>query len=141
MTEQQSDTPENELEELATSALDGRASTRDVQKLETLLIDSEKHRRTYLDRVGFEDSLERAIRAGSLGSSPIVEAAEDDQLADGHRTIRSGRRVSGRMLQAALFSTVLIALVCVVLSSRRSSDQKYLTPESGLLVTDVPVVG
>ena len=141
MTEQQSDRLENELEELATSALDGRASTRDVQKLETLLIDSEKHRRTYLDRVGFEDSLERAIRAGSLGSSPIVEAAEDDQLADGHRTIRSGRRVSGRMLQAALFSTVLIALVCVVLSSRRSSDQKYLTPESGLLVTDVPVVG
>ena len=31
----------------------------------------------------------------------------------------------------ALFSTALIALLCVVLSLRQSPDQKYLTPESG----------
>ncbi len=141
MTEQQSDRLENELEELVTSALDGRASAHDVQKLETLLIDSEKNRRAYLDRVGFEGALEGAVKAGVLGSSPVVEPAQDEPHAKVDGTSRIGRRVSGRMLQMALFSTALIALVCVVLNSRQSPDQKYFTPESGLPVTGVPVAG
>jgi hypothetical protein len=141
MTEQQSDTTENELEELATSALDGRAIARDVQKLETLLIDSEKNRRAYLDRVGFEGTLESAIKADPFGSSSVVQTAEDDQCTDEHRTNRSGRRVSVRMLRVALFSTALIALVCVVLSLRQSPDQKYFTPESAVASAGLPVNG
>ena len=141
MIEQKSDTPENELEELAMSALDGSASARDVQKLEMLLIDSEKHRRAYLDRVGFEDALESAIKAGPFGSSSVVPAAQDDQRVAEHRTISSGRRVSGRLLQVALVSMALIALVCIVLSTRQSPDQKYVTPESGVALAGLPVNG
>ena len=145
MTEQQSDTPENELEELVTSALDGHASASDVQELETLLISSEKNRRAYLDRVGFEDALEGAMKAGALGVSPVVEPAQDCPHAKVDGTSRSGRRVSVRMLPMALFSTALIALLCVVLSLRQSPDQKYFTPESGgasagLAVNGVAVV-
>ncbi len=145
MTEQQSDTPENELEELVTSALDGHASASDVQELETLLISSEKNRRAYLDRVGFEDALEGAMKAGALGVSPVVEPAQDCPHAKVDGTSRSGRRVSVRMLPMALFSTAVIALVCVVLSLRQSPDQKYFTPESGgasagLAVNGVAVV-
>ena len=91
MTEQQSDRLENELEELVTSALDGRASAHDVQKLETLLIDSEKNRRAYLDRVGFEGALEGAVKAGVLGSSPVVEPAQDEPHAKVDGTSRIGR--------------------------------------------------
>ena len=131
MTEQQSDTPENELEELVTSALDGHASASDVQELETLLISSEENRRAYLDRVGFEDALEGAVKVGVLWSSPVIEPAQNGPHAKVDGTSRSGRRVSVRMLPMALFSTALIALVCVVLSLRQSSDQKYFTPESG----------
>ena len=141
MTEQQSDRLENELEELVTSALDGHASARDVQKLETLLIDSEKNRRAYLDRVGFEGALEGAVKAGVLVPSPVVEPAQDEPHAKVDGTSRIGRRVSGRMVQMALCSTALIALVCVVLNSRQSPDQKYLTPESGLPVPGVPEAG
>lgn len=131
MTEQQSDTPENELEELVTSALDGHASASDVQELETLLISSEENRRAYLDRVGFEDALEGAVKVGVLWSSPVIEPAQNGPHAKVDGTSRSGRRVSVRMLPMALFSTALIALVCVVLSLRQSPDQKYFTPESG----------
>ena len=145
MTEQQSDTPENELEELVTSALDGHASASDVQELETLLISSEENRRAYLDRVGFEDALEGAVKVGVLWSSPVIEPAQNGPHAKVDGTSRSGRRVSVRMLPMALFSTALIALLCVVLSLRQSPDQKYLTPESGgasagLAVNGVAVV-
>jgi ferric-dicitrate binding protein FerR (iron transport regulator) len=145
MTEQQSDTPENELEELVTSALDGHASASDVQELETLLISSEENRRAYLDRVGFEDALEGAVKVGVLWSSPVIEPAQNGPHAKVDGTSRSGRRVSVRMLPMALFSTALIALLCVVLSLRQSPDQKYFTPESGgasagLAVNGVAVV-
>ena len=145
MTEQQSDTPENELEELVTSALDGHASASDVQELETLLISSEENRRAYLDRVGFEDALEGAVKVGVLWSSPVIEPAQNSPHAKVDGTSRSGRRVSVRMLSMALFSTALIALLCVVLSLRQSPDQKYFTPESGgasagLAVNGVAVV-
>lgn len=145
MTEQQSDTPENELEELVTSALDGHASASDVQELETLLISSEENRRAYLDRVGFEDALEGAVKVGVLWSSPVIEPAQNSPHAKVDGTSRSGRGVSVRMLSMALFSTALIALLCVVLSLRQSPDQKYFTPESGgasagLAVNGVAVV-
>lgn len=141
MKEQQSNTPENELEELATSALDGCASTGDVQELETLLMNSDKNRKAYLERVGFEYVLEGAMKAGALGVSPVVEPAQDYPHAEVHGTSQIGRRGLGRMVQTALFSTAVIVLVCVTLNLRQSPDQKYFTPESGVALAGLPVNG
>ena len=141
MKEQQSNTPENELEELATSALDGCASTGDVQELETLLMNSDKNRKAYLERVGFEYVLEGAMKAGALGVSPVVEPAQDYPHAEVHGTSQIGRRGLGRMVQTALFSTAVIVLVCVALNLRQSPDQKYFTPESGVALAGLPVNG